>query len=80
MSETKVGRITHLGIVAGLPAIDVRVPMPRVRPPKSADRLTPEERATVSRAKVAARAEVDSLVRIIERLAGEVVVPADEGG
>lgn len=39
--------------------------------------LTPAERSTIATAKVAASPETDSLIAIIERLAGEVVPAAD---
>lgn len=41
-------------------------------------KLTAEERRIVSIAKVGASSECDSLVKIIERLAGEKVKAADE--
>ncbi len=39
--------------------------------------LTTEERRFISVAKVASSCEVDELIRIIERLSGEEITPAD---
>lgn len=63
------------GVIMDIQGGGAREPLPEPRP-----RLTPEERLAVSAAKMSpiTVSQIDDLIAIIERLAGEAVIAADE--